>query len=102
MGRSETAKRDFDKALTLDPSNAELRRIIEVEVAALPGQNPPSTAQKPRQSPPTQQRTPVQRAEDVTAAHAKLFVEPPKQYSIVEVANESRACRPRSQTIASL
>ncbi len=35
MGRSATAKSDFDKALTLDPSNAELRHAIEVEVAAL-------------------------------------------------------------------
>jgi tetratricopeptide (TPR) repeat protein len=40
MGRSQTAKSDFDKALTLDPSNAELRRAIEVEVAELPGQSP--------------------------------------------------------------
>lgn len=44
MGRSNIAKIDFDKALALDPSNAELRHRIEVEVAALPGQSPQSTA----------------------------------------------------------
>jgi hypothetical protein len=53
MGRSEDAKSDFDNALTLDPSNAELRHAIEMEVAALPEQSPPLTAQDtPPQSPP--------------------------------------------------
>jgi hypothetical protein len=39
-------------------------------------------------SPPQQQSAPTRRA------LAEPFAEPPKQYSIVEVANESRACRP--------
>jgi peptidoglycan hydrolase-like protein with peptidoglycan-binding domain len=42
----------------------------------------------PPQSPPQQQPVPARRA------LAEQFAEPPKQYSIVEVANESRACRP--------
>jgi tetratricopeptide (TPR) repeat protein len=62
MGRSEAAKNDFDSALTLSPSNEGLRRIIEVEVAALPGLSPPSTAQEtPPQS--SQQPAPAQRSE---------------------------------------
>ena len=63
MGRSEAAKNDFDSALTLSPSNEELRRIIEVEVAALPRLSPPFTAQEtPSQS--SQQPAPAQRSED--------------------------------------
>jgi tetratricopeptide (TPR) repeat protein len=72
MGRSGTAKSDFDNALTLDASNAELRHAIEVEVAVLPAQSPPSTAQEaPPQSPPPQQPAPVQRAERCGASWAK-------------------------------
>ena len=47
----------------------------------------PSQGTPPQSSPP-QQSAPPQ------SALAKPFAEPPKQYSIVEVANESRACRP--------
>jgi hypothetical protein len=43
MGRPETAKRDFDQALTLDPSNAGLRRAMEMEVGPLPEHSPLST-----------------------------------------------------------
>jgi hypothetical protein len=57
MGRSEAAKNDFDSALKLDPANEQkLRPIIEAEVAALPGQSPPSTAPPPPQQPATAQR----------------------------------------------
>jgi len=64
MGRFEAAKTDFDYALRLDPANEQkLRPVIEMEVAALPGQSPPSTAQEtPPQSP--QQPAPAQRPED--------------------------------------
>jgi S1-C subfamily serine protease len=53
MGRSQAARNDFDAALKLDPSNEELRRAIEVEVAAI---MPPSTGPKP--SPPPEPRRP--------------------------------------------
>jgi tetratricopeptide (TPR) repeat protein len=48
----------------------------------------------PSQSPPPQQPAPTQRPEDATATLTEPFAAAPKQYSIVEVANESRACRP--------
>jgi tetratricopeptide (TPR) repeat protein len=40
MGRPAAAKNDFDAAIALDPSNVELRRYIEVELAALPSPSP--------------------------------------------------------------
>jgi len=55
MGRSEAAKSDFDSALKLDPANVqELRPVIEAEVAALPGQGPPSTAAASQRTPTPQ------------------------------------------------
>jgi hypothetical protein len=53
MGRSEAANIDFDNALTLDPSNEELRRAVEVERATLA--NAPS-AVPPRREPPLSPR----------------------------------------------
>ena len=52
MGRSQAAKSDFDTALTLDqPPNEELRRAVEVELAAI---NTPSTVpSSPAAPPPT-------------------------------------------------
>jgi tetratricopeptide (TPR) repeat protein len=49
MKRSDAAKSDFDAAITLDPSNAELRRYIGVELAALMS---PSVGIPPMQEPP--------------------------------------------------
>jgi S1-C subfamily serine protease len=51
MGRSQAARSDFDTALKLDPSNDELRRVIQVEFAALVNP-PPSTVPPPQQTPP--------------------------------------------------
>ena len=57
MGRSDVAKNDFDAAIALDPSNAELRRYIVVELAALTS---PSPSIPPLHQPPVppQQPTP--------------------------------------------
>jgi tetratricopeptide (TPR) repeat protein len=55
MGRSEAAKNDLDNALTLDPSNEELRRAVEVErsmLANAPAAVPPSQGVPARPSPP--------------------------------------------------
>jgi tetratricopeptide (TPR) repeat protein len=49
MRRSDVAKNDFDTAIALDPSNAELRRYIAVELAALPS---PSSSIPPLHQPP--------------------------------------------------
>jgi S1-C subfamily serine protease len=57
MGRSQAAKSDFNTALKLDPSNEELRRAIEVELAVLA--NPPSTV-PPSQGTPPQAPAPKQ------------------------------------------
>jgi len=59
MGRSEAARNAFDSALKLDPSNAELRDAIAVEVADLPGQSPPSTTGQGRPSAPGQETAPT-------------------------------------------
>jgi tetratricopeptide (TPR) repeat protein len=40
IGRSAAAENDFDAAIALDHSNAELRRYIAVELASLPGVSP--------------------------------------------------------------
>jgi tetratricopeptide (TPR) repeat protein len=50
MGRSPAARNDFDAASKLDPSNEELQRAIEVELAAI---TPPSTVPPPRATSPT-------------------------------------------------
>jgi tetratricopeptide (TPR) repeat protein len=102
MGRSEAAKSDFSAALALDPSNEQLRQHIEGEFALLLGQSPTSTVppshETPSQPASPQQPASVQHADDIRPKKPTAldgpFAEPPKQYSIVEVAHESRACRP--------
>jgi tetratricopeptide (TPR) repeat protein len=56
MERSDAAKNDFDTAIALDPSNAELRRYIAVELAALTSPSPSIPLHQPPV--PTQQPTP--------------------------------------------
>jgi Flp pilus assembly protein TadD len=81
LGRSEAAKNDFDSALKLDPANEQkLRPLIEMEVAALPGQSPPSTEQKTSpQSPPAQQPASAQRPEDAVLPGQSPTVAPPQE-----------------------
>jgi S1-C subfamily serine protease len=50
MGRSQAAKSDFDAALKVDPSNEELRRAVEIELAAITA---PSTTPPPSSTPPS-------------------------------------------------
>jgi tetratricopeptide (TPR) repeat protein len=69
MGRPEAAKRDFNNALTLDPSNEELRRLIEVELAVLA--NIPSTIPPP---PPTTPRTPPPKQAEKEISSGSAFV----------------------------
>jgi S1-C subfamily serine protease len=60
MGRSQAAKNEFDAALKLDPSNEELRRLIEVELAALA--NTPPTIRSPSPAAPEPAQPPGQAA----------------------------------------
>src|SRR5262249_35103983 len=54
MKRPQAARSDFDTALKLDPSNEELRRAVEVELAAIntPSTVPPSPATPPSEPSP--------------------------------------------------
>jgi tetratricopeptide (TPR) repeat protein len=52
MGRSQAARSDFDTALKLDPSSEELRRVVEVELAAITAPSAVSPGSPPSVQPP--------------------------------------------------
>ena len=94
---TRVAIRRYQKANGLPQNNfltiAQSRALLEGQTArSLNAGGSPARAvlsqETPPQSPPQQQPAPARRAV------AEPFAEPPKQYSIVEVANELRACRP--------
>jgi tetratricopeptide (TPR) repeat protein len=59
MGQMQAAKSEFDSAISLDPSNEELRRYIGVELAAAA---PPPATVTPAPAPPSQTSAPRQAA----------------------------------------
>jgi len=77
MGRSQAAKSDFDTALKLDqPPNEELRRAVEVELAAIntPSTVPPSPSAPPPTPPTPRQAAPAPQPQDKEISSGSAFV----------------------------